>query len=209
LATPVGRFDVALDNHMRRILKDVHTGIPAEIVAVDYSKGTADVKVLYEGISPVGDIPELNDKYSTILDVPIHINSAKGGKAKITLPVSAGDIGMLYFPERDMDGFSGSLVKNTKEEQTTHTSQGVYFIPEMPTTSKPISIDPDNVIITFENSKFTMKPDGNIDINGLTITPDGNIITKAGVDLNAFKMVYDMHVHGGVDVGSGQTQGPS
>jgi len=208
MSTTVGRFDVAIDNILRRQLMNVHTGIPAEVAAVDYTKGTADVNVLYEGVSNVGDISALNDKYPQILDVPIQIVSAKGGKAKITVPVSVGDKGMLYFPERDMDGFSGTLVKNTKEQKLTHTSQGVYFIPEMPTTSNPISIDPDNIIIEFQNSKFTIKPDGNIDINGATITPDGNVITKAGVDLNEFKMMYDTHVHGGVQTGSGNTGTP-
>lgn len=208
MSATVGRFDVAIENTIRRQLFEVHTGIPAKVISVDYGKGTADLEVLYEGVSNVGDISALNDKYPTVFDVPIHIYSAKGGKAKITVPVSTGDIGMLYFPERDMDGFAGGLVKNTKEQKFTHTAQGVYFVPEMPTVSTPISIDPDNIVIEFENSKFTIKPDGNIDINGATITPDGNVITKAGVDLNEFKAQFDMHKHGGVETGGGQTGTP-
>lgn len=209
MSSTIGRFDVALDSYVRKILKNVHTNIPAEVLAVDYSKGTVDLKVLYEGISLVEDNPSLNDRYPEILDVPLHILSAKKGRAKITVPVSVGDIGLLYFPEKDMDGFNGSVVKDKKEQKINHTSQGIYFIPELPTSSSPIQLDPDNIIIEFDNAKFIMKPDGNVIINGATITPDGNIITKAGVDLNAFKAEYDMHVHGGVETGNGQTQGPS
>lgn len=208
MALPVDRWDAALDVYFRRKMLDIHTNIPAKVVNIDYSKGKVDVQVLVELVSPISDVSALNYTYPTILDVPLHIYSAKGGKAKITVPVSIGDVGLLYFPEKDMEGFKGSLVRNKKENSVTHTAQGIYFVPEMSTEEAPISIDPDNIVIEFVNSKFTMQPDGNVFVNGANITPDGNVITKAGVDLNQFKAEYDAHYHDGVATGMGQTSLP-
>lgn len=48
---------------------------------------------------------------------------------------------------------------------------------------------------------FQLLADGSFLINGLTITPDGNIITAAGVNLN-------LHIHSGVTPGSGNSGAP-
>ena len=56
--------------------------MPAKVVAVDYGKGTVDVEVLYEGVSPVDQL--LNYKYPTIYDVPVHTYSARGGFERYT-----------------------------------------------------------------------------------------------------------------------------
>jgi hypothetical protein len=48
---------------------------------------------------------------------------------------------------------------------------------------------------------FQLMADGSFLINGLTITPDGNIITAAGVNLN-------LHIHSGVTPGSGNSGAP-
>lgn len=48
---------------------------------------------------------------------------------------------------------------------------------------------------------FQLQADGSFLINGLKITPDGNIITATGVNLNT-------HLHGGVTPGSGNSGVP-
>ncbi|WJV25925.1 MULTISPECIES: Gp138 family membrane-puncturing spike protein [Pseudomonas] len=48
---------------------------------------------------------------------------------------------------------------------------------------------------------FQLLADGSFLINGLTITPDGNVITAAGVNLN-------LHIHSGVTPGSGNSGAP-
>ncbi|WP_432783735.1 Gp138 family membrane-puncturing spike protein [Pseudomonas corrugata] len=48
---------------------------------------------------------------------------------------------------------------------------------------------------------FQLLADGSFLINGLTITPDGNVITATGVNLN-------LHIHSGVTPGSGNSGAP-
>lgn len=58
-----------------------------------------------------------------------------------------------------------------------------------------------SVSIIAGSASMGATPDGTINMNGLTITPDGNIITAAGVNVNS-------HIHSGVQTGSGNTGSP-
>ena len=65
-----------------------------------------------------------------------------------------------------------------------------------------INVQPDGVILMDNGAgMFQLLADGSFLINGLTITPDGNIITAAGVNLN-------LHIHSGVTPGSGNSGAP-
>lgn len=197
------RFDDALGAYVARRMQEIHTSMPAKIVAVDYDKGTVDVEILYEGKSPINDL--LNYKYPQIQDVPVHTYSAQGGKVKITVPIKAGDVGTVFFPEKPMEGFTGGKVTIDLEKNSdTHVLQGIYFISEMSTISTPVSIDPDNLIIQNETTIITVKKDSvdavttsDFKINGARVTSDGDVITSDGVSLRNVKAVYNNHNHGG------------
>lgn len=197
------RFDDALGAYVARRMQEIHTSMPAKIVAVDYDKGTVDVEILYEGKSPINDL--LNYKYPQIQDVPVHTYSTQGGKVKITVPIKAGDVGAVFFPEKPMEGFTGGKVTIDLEKNSdTHVLQGIYFISEMSTISTPVSIDPDNLIIQNETTVITVKKDSvdavttsDFKINGARVTSDGDVITSDGVSLRNVKAVYNDHTHGG------------
>lgn len=197
------RFDDALSLYLGRQMQEIHTQMPAKVVAVDYGKGTVDVEILYEGVSPVDQL--LNYKYPTIYDVPVHTYSAQGGTIKITVPIKAGDIGIVKFPEKPMDGFKGGKVSIDLEKNVdTHVLQGICFISELSTETTPVSIDPDNLIIQHNTTKITIKK-GSVEavteqdfkINGAKVTPDGDFVTSDGISLRNVKQVYNNHTHGG------------
>ena len=198
-----GRFDDALSAYLGRQMQEIHTQMPAKIVGVDYTKGTVDVEILYEGASPVDQL--LNYRYPTIFDVPVHTYSAQGGSVKITVPIKVGDIGVVYFPEKPMDGFKGTKVTIDMEKNTdTHVLQGIYFISEMSTETTPVSIDPENLIIQHNTTKITIKKDSvdaiteaDFSVNGAKITSDGDVVTSDGISLRQVKQVYNNHSHGG------------
>lgn len=200
---PTSRFDDALSLYLGRQLQEIHTQIPAEVVAVDYDKGTVDVVVLYEGISPVDQL--LNYKYPTIFDVPVHTYSAQAGKVKITVPIKIGDKGIVKFPEKPMDGFKGNKVTIDLEKNTdTHVLQGICFISEISTETAPVSIDPENLIIQHNTTKITIKKDSveaitdqDFKVNGARITSDGDVITSDGISLRNVKQAYNNHTHSG------------
>lgn len=198
-----GRFDDALSLYLKRQLQEVHTQMPAKIVAVYYDKGTVDVEVLYEGASPIDQM--LNYRYPVIYDVPVHVYSAQGGKVKITVPIKVGDIGIVKFPEKPMDGFKGDKVTVNLEKNTdTHVLQGICFISELSTETTPVSIDPENLIIQHNTTKITIKKDSgevvtdqDFKINGAKVTHDGDFVTSDGISLRNVKQVYNNHTHGG------------
>ena len=57
------------------------------------------------------------------------------------------------------------------------------------------------ILIENDNGYFEMKPSGEIEINGATITTSGNFVTAAGISL-------DDHLHSDVTTGSSNTGGP-
>lgn len=200
---PTSRFDDALSLYLGRQMQEIHTQIPAKVIAVNYAKGTVDVEVLYEGKSPIDQL--LNYKYPVIYDVPVHVYSAQGGKVKITVPIKAGDKGIVKFPEKPMDGFKGDKVTiDLEKNNDTHVLQGICFISEISTETTPVSIDPYNLIIQHNSTKITIKEnsgeivtDQDFKINGAKFTNDGDVITSDGISLREVKQVYNNHSHGG------------
>ena len=115
-------------------------------------------------MSPVDKL--LNYKYPTIYDVPVHTYSAQGGTIKITVPIKAGDVGVVKFPEKPMDGFKGGKVSIDLEKSVdTHVLQGICFISEISTETTPVTIDPENLIIQHNTTKITIKKPIILDLN--------------------------------------------
>jgi hypothetical protein len=82
-------------------------------------------------------------------------------------------------------------------------------------------IDPENIIIKNDKAKFTitnsstkietaggsaeLKASGELNVNGAKISPDGQITTASGVNLDLFFQDYNLHKHSGVQTGSSNT----
>ncbi len=204
----VQRIDEAIQIFMQKAMRGFHTSVPGVIVGIDYSKPTVDIQPSVE--TDFGDDYK-PDTYPVIYDVPLFIPSAGAGKAKITVPVKVGDRASLHFSERN---------PNSKTDLTTHGLYGCYAV-----SGLEGEIDPENIIIQNEIAKATIKPDGtmilssgnaniiaqpdgNVNINGLIVTPTGNVITSGGVDLDLFYQTYLNHLHSGVQRGSSNTDKP-
>lgn len=201
MSTGVQRFDSAIDSFVNKKLFDVHTSMPCVVTAVDLGKEfpTCDVQILWEGTND--ESSSLNYKYPEIYEVPIYMPSVSPN-IKITLPVKAGTLGTVLFPEKPMRGFNGKdkVSINVTTNRESFPLTGILFIPSYHCGP----IDSDNIIIKNETSIITIKKDSidivapqGMTINGATITPDGDVITKNGVSLDNVKATYNSHVHGG------------
>lgn len=203
------RIDTALGLFFDRHLRNVHTGIRCEVVGVDYSGPTVDVKPFAHTNFGDGTI----DAYPVILDVPLHLPSGNKGKARLAIPIKVGDIVGLNFSERNEDDSS---------DVTTHGLFPGWAVTEIYTPANTRPIDPDNVVLENEKAIVTLKPDGtsvitsgkavitvqpdgNVVANGATITLDGDVVTSDGISLRAFWNDYLAHRHGGVERGGAQT----
>lgn len=201
MSTGVNRIDDAIDRFISKKLYDTHTQMPCIVTAVSLvgEIPKVDVSILWEGVSQ--ENPSLNYKYSEILDVPINM-LAVSPTIKITVPVKVGTLGEVHFPEKPLYGFNGKDKASIAmtSERSSHTLMGLSFTPSY--FCGPI--DADNIIIQNETSVITVKKDSidiaaptGMTINGLTITPDGDVVTKDGVSLNNVKAIYNSHNHGG------------
>ena len=206
-----GLLDV-LDYWWSKRNLDLHTQIPAKVVKVDNKKNTVTVQPListYINSSQTISFPEC--------EVPVGLVATSKGEARITLPSSlyVGSVGLLYFSERDptnwLIGVGNEEVKPLTKE---NLSMGANLYPikfevGLFTEASAIEWDSENIVIGLGKSLILVKPDGNVVINGCTITPLGNVVTKAGTDLDQLKSDFDSHVHGGVQSGGSSTNTPT
>lgn len=222
----INRKDAAVRSFIEKIMRDYHTSIRARVVSVDYSIPSAAVQPIAETTFDDGDV----ERYPLIYDVPIQVMSANSGKARLTLPIKAGDVVGLQFSERN---------ENNNDDQQTHGLFPGWAITSVHSDSNALQIDPDNVELWNDKVYFKLTPsgdfelqtpggtlrcgssgefsftngaanlraavDGNIRMNGATIDPSGRIITAAGVDLDSFYAEYKGHTHSCPD---GETSGP-
>lgn len=189
------RYDEAIELFMKKFLRQVHTSVPCTVVGVDLSVPSVDLQPTVS--TDFGDNYK-PDVYPVLYDVPLLVYSANGGKAKMTVPVKAGDKAALHFSERN---------PHSKTDLSTHGMYSCYAVVGMEGEVHPedivikneiaeMSFSPDGTI-TLKNSSANIvaQPDGNVKVNGLTITPSGNLITAAGVDLELFYAHYLQHYH--------------
>lgn len=183
-------------------IASVNTALPVVVLEYTPSQCTVTVKPLINKEYADGAIGEPPILY----DLPIVFPSAGGGL--ISFPIKQGDTGLAIFCQRSIDDWTygdGSTV--TPRSKQTHSLSDGVFIPGLYTVNTHLSPDPDNVQIKFSGSTVTIKTDGVVEINASTvrITGDlsvgGDVVTDAGISLNS-------HVHGGVDTGGSNTQGP-
>lgn len=197
------------------MMKDVCTSIPGHILAFDPDTQLAQVQV---GIQRV-DVNDAVFQVGPIIETPVYF---PGGDYHVEYQIDPGCEGDILFSQRCIDGWvqSGGVAANPIGR--FHNMQDAFFLPGF--RSKPNALPAfqnngvrlsnktgtqyvwmknDNTILMNNGSgSFELQADGTFLINGLTITPDGNVITAAGVSLNT-------HVHGGVTTGSGTSGAPT
>nr|DAO34757.1 MAG TPA: baseplate protein [Caudoviricetes sp.] len=211
------RYDAAFGIYISRFLRNnVHTNIRGKVVGVNYGVPSVDVQPMAFTEFPAGT----TDRYPVIYDVPILLPSGAGGKARLTMPIKAGDVVGLSFSERN---------EGDNTDQNTHQLFAGWAVTQIFTEGNAKAIDPENVVLENDKSIVTLKPngdtslknprvsvealaDGNVKINngpgsfamdpsgmvtvnGAKITPAGRIITADGVDLDDFFAYFKRHTH--------------
>lgn len=181
---------IQLFNQYHKIAsRDIHTQIPAKVLEVDYDKGFVTVQPL------IRTVLELNDGLETELlpvdEVPIMMVSSKRGTARLSTPVSVGDVGLLFFSERATGTYlnsSGDKIVNS-EEYAGVGFEGelppIGFFPEIFTASSNRKIRSDATVLEDGVASVALKESGEITVKNNNVTiqanPDGsNSITNNG-----------------------------
>ena len=177
---------------IQQLISNVHTMIPVEVVSVSVPTGT---------LAPIGrcsvrplvqQVDGNNNVYGRgeIINVPYL--RVQGGKNAVVLDPVVGDVGLCGFCERDI-----SMVKRTGAEAAPNTrrqyslNDAVYMFTMMSGTPEQF--------VHFKDSGIDIKSTGDININGLIIKPNGQLVLANGV-------VVDTHIHSQENDSAGNAQ---
>lgn len=201
------------------MLYDVQTNIPAVVTSVNYGNGTLSAKPLIKTKKKGGQMYE----EPMVHDVPILTAAGNTGKAKMTFPIKVGDKVVLIMANRDtgtlLNSSGGSIVEPEMDKPLGWYPIGAHACLFVEADAN--DIDPENIIIKNDKAKFTitnsstkietaggsaeLKASGELNVNGAKISPDGQITTASGVNLDLFFQDYNLHKHSGVQTGSSNT----
>ena len=177
---------------IQQLISNVHTMIPVEVVSVSVPTGT---------LAPIGrcsvrplvqQVDGNNNVYGRGQIINVPYLRVQGGKNAVVLDPVVGDVGLCGFCERDI-----SMVKRTGAEAAPNTrrqyslNDAVYMFTMMSGTPEQY--------VHFKDSGIDIKSTGDININGLVIKPNGQLVLANGV-------VVDTHIHSQENDSAGNAQ---
>lgn len=177
---------------IQQLISNVHTMIPVEVVSVSVPTGT---------LAPIGrcsvrplvqQVDGNNNVYGRGQIINVPYLRVQGGKNAVVLDPVVGDVGLCGFCERDI-----SMVKRTGAEAAPNTrrqyslNDAVYMFTMMSGTPEQF--------VHFKDSGIDIKSTGDININGLIIKPNGQLVLANGV-------VVDTHIHSQENDSAGNAQ---
>ena len=162
------------NQHIKIASRDLHTQLPARVLEVDYEKGFVTVQPLIKTKVELTGDEEV--ELLPVDEVPILITSAKRGKARLTVPVSVGDVGIVYFAERATGVYrnsDGTKIVDSKEYSGLGFNgvlHAIGFLPEIFTASSNRKIRSDATVLEDGVSSIALKEGGDITVNNTVAT---------------------------------------
>ena len=174
--------------------RNIHTTIPAKVISVDYD--TCTVVARPQIRTMVDPITKHEVAALDVEDIPIIFTSAKRGSARITVPVSVGDVGLIIYCERETEKY---LLSNGTTVQDSGVYEGVGmsgnlpqigFLPEVFTPSAAKKFLKDTLVVEYNKAITHLKSDGTITNKNSncnsTLKSDGSLdFTNSGCSVSA------------------------
>lgn len=186
-----------LEQAKNNAMMDVRVSMPARIVSFDPATKTASVEI---GLKMV-NADDTQSEYPPLVDCPCLFT--RGGGFHLVHPYKAGDKGIVLFSDRCFDGWFQAGQVAPPMDFRIHSMSDAYFIggadcldDVSPIVSGAMFIGKDD-----NSAGVTIKASGDIDLNGVNISPSGIITLPDGTILNS-------HVHGNVQSGNSNTGEP-
>ncbi len=176
---------------VRKALEETRVSMPARVLSYDAGSRLARIQILQPEMTADGRTIQ----QPVITDVPVFMPI--GGGASITLPVAAGDEGVVWFADQDIGAWAADGSTNANSDRRHSLSDAMF----MPAQGRG-QADPDNVVISFGGATITISPDGDIEMDsptGVTIKSDLSVdgeITATG-DITSDTISLTDHRHGG------------
>lgn len=183
----------AIDSYM----KEVHTCLPALVVAVNHSTQLIDAQITIKR-QMKGELINL----PLLKNVPLRYY--KSNIFSITFPIEVNDNVMIIFAERSIDTWlTEGDIQNPFDIRKFSLSDA-FAIPMMYHQKDVIpSFDSTNLQIKTNDGSgtITLTPSGDIELNGngdttIAYTDMKTAFDQLKTDLNNFITVYNAHIHG-------------
>lgn len=209
-----------LSQHASNERNDIHTALPAKVVSCDGHSAT--VQLMITQVMRGGETLAL----PPLVDVPVGFY--RGGGFCVTVPVKAGDEGLVIFAERCIDGWYVSGRQSAPLDTRFHDYSDAFFLPQgssqpnripaYSTDSLSMQTDDGSTFIRIKPGKIIMQGDiehtgnrtqqGNSLVNG-DHSVNGNSESSGGTIKHNGKDIGDTHTHSGVETGGGNTGAPN
>lgn len=183
-------------------LSSINTMFPGKVTKVDVAAGKCEVQPCFRRV--YGD--------ETTSDMPVITGVAIGfyraNNAYISLPIKVGDFVEVRIAQRSLDIWlaKGGVV-DPLDPRKFHLSDAVAYPGLYPFSMPPEAAHPDDLVIVNSQSKVSVKPDGEIVMEGqairalaqlVVLSGDGDAVALASKvlqELEAVKSAYDSHQH--------------
>ena len=141
-------------NSVRAQLAEVNTTLPAAIVDYDPVSRLANVRPSIDKLTADGRVIEA----PLIYNVEVRFLSSKSANAIVSLPLAAGDGGMLHFSQRSLDEWlEGSRVPS---DSRNFDLNDAFFVPGVDSTADVVPAEPDCLLIKIGAAVIRMYGDG-------------------------------------------------
>ena len=186
-----------LEQAKNNAMMDVRVSMPARIVSFDPATKTASVEI---GLKMV-NADDTQSEYPPLVDCPCLFT--RGGGFHLVHPYKAGDKGIVLFSDRCFDGWFQAGQVAPPMDFRVHSMSDAYFIGGADCLDDVSPIVGNAMFIGKDDNSagVTIKASGDIDLNGVNISPSGIITLPGGTILNS-------HVHGNVQSGNSNTGEP-
>ena len=186
-----------LEQAKNNAVMDVRVSMPARIVSFDPATKTASVEI---GLKMV-NADDTQSEYPPLVDCPCLFT--RGGGFHLVHPYKAGDKGIVLFSDRCFDGWFQAGQVAPPMDFRVHSMSDAYFIGGADCLDDVSPIIGNAMFIGKDDNSagVAIKASGDIDLNGVNISPSGIITLPDGTILNS-------HVHGNVQSGNSNTGGP-
>ena len=186
-----------LEQAKNNAMMDVRVSMPARIVSFNPATKTASVEI---GLKMV-NADDTQSEYPPLVDCPCLFT--RGGGFHLVHPYKAGDKGIVLFSDRCFDGWFQAGQVAPPMDFRIHSMSDAYFIGGADCLDDVSPIVGNSMFIGKDDNSagVTIKASGDIDLNGVNISPSGIITLPDGTILNS-------HVHGNVQSGNSNTGGP-
>ena len=186
-----------LEQAKNNAMMDVRVSMPARIISFDPATKTASVEI---GLKMV-NADDTQSDYPPLVDCPCLFT--RGGGFHLVHPYKAGDKGIVLFSDRCFDGWFQAGQVAPPMDFRVHSMSDAYFIGGADCLDDVSPIVGNAMFIGKDDNSagVTIKASGDIDLNGVNISPSGIITLPDGTILNS-------HVHGNVQSGNSTTGEP-